>query len=44
MNQGIYYGQLVIGPAGSGKVLIYPIPPIVNILQTYAINGINPPP
>lgn len=21
MNQGIYFGQIVIGPAGSGKVL-----------------------
>lgn len=22
MNQGLYFGQVVIGPAGSGKVLI----------------------
>ena len=22
MNQGIFYGQIVIGPAGSGKVTI----------------------
>jgi ATP-dependent protease Clp ATPase subunit len=30
MNQGIYFGQLVIGPAGSGKVLLYFT--LVNIL------------
>ena len=23
MNQGIYFGQIVIGPAGSGKVNLY---------------------
>jgi hypothetical protein len=22
MNQGLYFGQMVIGPAGSGKVII----------------------
>lgn len=35
MNQGIYFGQLVIGPAGSGKVL-----PIYNNSQ-HSVNICN---
>ena len=40
MNQGVFFGQIVIGPAGSGKVIHYIINE-VNILQDNAINGIN---
>ena len=40
MNQGLFFGQLVIGPAGCGKVTTIVI--IVNVLQTYARNGLNP--
>ncbi len=40
MNQGVFFGQIVIGPAGSGKVPIK-ISNLVNILQAHAINGLN---
>lgn len=39
MNQGIFYGQIVIGPAGSGKVTI--AHEKVNILQANARYGLN---
>ena len=42
MNQGVYFGQIVIGPAGSGKVQTN-LSDLVNILQTHAINGLNTP-
>ena len=39
MNQGLYFGQMVIGPAGSGKVLRVIME--VDLLQAYAGNGLN---
>ncbi len=39
-NQGVYFGQIVVGPAGSGKVITSYIQ--VYILHNHAINGINP--
>lgn len=41
MNQGVFFGQMVIGPAGSGKVNRHI--PLVNILQTHAVNSRNTP-
>lgn len=37
MNQGIFFGQIVIGPAGSGKVTLPPI--LVHLLQANAGYG-----
>jgi hypothetical protein len=39
MNSGVFFGQIVIGPAGSGKVNSKLN--LVNILQSYARNGLN---
>lgn len=39
MNQGVYFGQIIIGPAGAGKVTLYFIS--VNILSSDARDGID---
>lgn len=40
MKEGVYYGQVVVGPAGCGKVDSYSHS--VNLLPCYAGHGTNP--